>query len=478
MIRKVLIANRGEIAIRIGYTLREMGIRIVAVFTEPDHDALHVRSADEACAIGSYLDAQEIVRNAKECGADAIHPGYGFLAENPAFSAACEESGITFIGPRPDTMRAMGDKLESKRVIKTAAVPVVPSWDENPPAAEFPVLVKAAGGGGGKGMRFVRTPEELKDAIASASREAAAAFADDRVFVEKYLHEARHIEFQILADSHGNVIHVFERECSIQRRHQKIVEETPSPAVTPELRAQMGSAATAAARAVNYRGAGTVEFILDSSGKFYFLEMNTRLQVEHPVTEMTTGLDLVRDQILIASGESLPYAQQDLRQTGHAIECRIYAEVPEENFRPDTGTIEVFEPPNGPGIRLDSGVSQGSTVSYHFDPLLAKLIAWAPSRAAAIDRMKRALDDFALLGVQNNIQFLRRVISTDAFAAGKFDTSFLDRHLELFSASSHVPVEAILIASAAGAASERPGSRPVQQETFTDVWGSGTWRNS
>jgi acetyl-CoA carboxylase biotin carboxylase subunit len=476
MIRKALIANRGEIAVRISYTLREMGIRTVAVFTEPDQDALHTRSADEAFVIGSYLDIQDIVRAAQESDADAIHPGYGFLSENGDFSTACEASGIAFIGPRPETIRAMGDKLESKGVMERAGVPIVPVWDGEPPASEYPVLVKAVGGGGGKGMRLVQTPADLRDALASASREAAAAFGDDRVFIEKYIRQPRHIEFQVLGDSHGNAVHIFERECSIQRRHQKIIEETPSPAVTPDLRARMGSAAVAAARAVNYRGAGTVEFILDPSGKFYFLEMNTRLQVEHPVTEMTTGLDLVREQVLIASGERLQYAQSDLQQTGHSIECRIYAEVAEENFRPSTGTIEVMEPPAGPGIRLDSGVTRGSVVSYHFDPMLAKLIVCAPSRGAAIDRMKRALDDFVLLGVRNNIEFLRRIISTEDFAAGKLDTGFLDRHRELLVAPNDVPVEALLVASAVTAVDQRPLG-PASGNP-TDVWNSGAWRNS
>jgi acetyl/propionyl-CoA carboxylase alpha subunit len=476
MIRKVLIANRGEIAVRIGYTLREIGIETVAVFTQPDERALHVVSADEAHAITSYLDAQEIIRTAKETGADAIHPGYGFLSENADFSAACEASGIIFIGPRPDTIRAMGDKIESKRVMQQAGVPVVPAWTGSPPASEFPVMVKAAGGGGGKGMRLVQNPSDLPDAMSSASREAAAAFGDNRVFVEKYIRHPRHIEFQILGDAHGDAIHVFERECSIQRRHQKIIEETPSPALSPGLRAQMGSAAIAVARTVNYRSAGTVEFILDPTGKFYFLEMNTRLQVEHPVTELTTGLDLVREQVRIASGERLAYGQSDLRQTGHAIECRVYAEVPEDNFRPDTGTIEVFEPPSGPGIRLDSGVTRGSVVSYHFDPMLAKLTVWAPSRRAAIGRMKRALDDFVLLGVRNNIEFLRRIISTEDFAGGIIDTTFLDRHTELFSMPADVPIEALLAASV-GHVSER-GASPSRQETFTDVWNSGRWRNS
>jgi len=474
LLRKVLIANRGEIAIRIAYTLREMGIETMAVFTEADEHVLHARVAGEAHAITSYLDIAEIIRASKAAGADAIHPGYGFLSENAALSAACEEAGIVFIGPTPDTIRRMGDKLESKRVMEAAGVPVVPTWNGTPPDSEYPVLVKAVGGGGGKGMRLVERAADLSNAMASASREAAAAFNDDRVFVEKYIRQPRHIEFQILGDSHGNYLHVFERECSIQRRHQKIIEETPSPAVTPELRSKMGAAALAAARAVKYRGAGTVEFILDPSGSFYFLEMNTRLQVEHPVTEMTTGLDLVREQVRIASGEKLSYSQSELRQTGHSMECRIYAEVPEEDFRPSTGTIEVYEPPVGPGIRLDSGVARGSSVSYHFDPMLAKLVVWAPSRAAAIERMQRALDDFVLLGVRTNIEFLRRVISTDDFASGTLDTGFLDRHRELFVVPEGVPIEAILAASL-----ESPIG--TSRQDFQDAWtsgASGRWRNS
>jgi len=492
MIRKVLIANRSEIAIRISYTLREMGIEAAAVFTAPDEGALHARLAREAHLVTSYLDIDEMIRTAKDAAADAIHPGYGFLSENAALSAACAQAGIVFIGPLPETIRRMGDKLESKRVMQQAGVPVVPIWEGEPPDCEYPVLVKAAGGGGGKGMRLVERPADLAGAMASASREAAAAFGDSRVFVEKYIRHPRHIEFQILGDSHGNYLHVFERECSIQRRHQKIIEETPSTAVTAELRAEMGAAALAAARAVRYRGAGTVEFILDPGGRFYFLEMNTRLQVEHPVTELTTGLDLVREQVRIASGEKLPYRQDDLRQTGHSIECRVYAEIPEENFRPSIGTIEIYEPPSGPGIRLDSGVTRGSRVSYHFDPLLAKLIVCAPTRESAIDRMKRALDDFVLLGVGTNIEFLRRIIATDDFALGRLDTAFLDRHPELFTAPSEVPVEAILAASIplppGEGSREARGARTRQGEAssevagsgtgFPDAWTSGPWRNS
>ncbi len=475
-IKKVLVANRGEIAIRIFQTLREMDIRTCAVYTDADSQSLHSRSADEAIRIESYLDAKEIIRAAGQLGADAIHPGYGFLSENAGLSADCEAAKITFIGPRPDTIRRMGDKLESKQLMRTAGVPVVPSWDTTPPESEFPVLVKAVGGGGGKGMRLVEHPAQLADAMASASREAGKAFGNDKVFVEKYVRNPRHIEFQVLGDTHGNVVHVFERECSIQRRHQKIIEETPSPALTPDLRQRMGDAAVAAARAVNYVNAGTVEFIVGPDGRFYFLEMNTRLQVEHPVTEMTTGLDLVREQIRIASGEPLSVKQEELRQTGHSMECRIYAEVPEENFRPDVGPIAIYRAPLGPGIRLDSGIQQGSEVGFHYDPMLAKLVVWASSRGAAIDRMKRALSDFVLLGVRNNIEFLHRVISDAEFHAGKIDTHFLERHPELLNPpATEIPVEA-LIAASLGTSQATGSSVTTSRESYSDAWTSGSWR--
>jgi acetyl-CoA carboxylase biotin carboxylase subunit len=479
MIRKVLVANRGEIAVRIFHTLRELEIAAVAVFTEPDARALHVRSADESVRIDSYLDPSEIIRAAKESGSDALHPGYGFLSENVSLAAACESAGVIFIGPKPDTIRRMGDKLESKRIMQKAGVPVVLSWNEAPPESEFPVLVKAVGGGGGKGMRLVERPAELADAMAAASREAAKAFGDDRVFVEKYIRGPRHIEFQVMGDTHGNVVHVFERECSIQRRHQKIIEETPSPALIAEVRARMGDAAVAAARAVKYVNAGTVEFIAGPDGRFYFLEMNTRLQVEHPVTEMTTGLDLVREQISIANGQPLSFKQSDLRQTGHAMECRIYAEVPEENFRPDIGRIAVFKPPAGPGVRLDSGIAEGSDVSFHYDPMLGKLIVWANSREAAIDRMKRALSEFVLLGVRHNIEFLRRVISEDEFRAGKIDTQFLERHAQLLHPLDGEPPPEALIAASVGFGQRQQGqTSEAAAPAFSDVWASGPWRIS
>jgi acetyl/propionyl-CoA carboxylase alpha subunit len=474
MIRKILIANRGEIAIRISCTLREMGITAAGIYTEIDAHAPHRRSMDETHRVASYLDAEEIVGVARECGASAIHPGYGFLSEATSLSSACEQAGIIFVGPATETIRRMGDKLEAKRVMESAGVPVLPTWHRNPPASEYPVLVKAVGGGGGKGMRLVHEPSGLADAMAAAAREAGKAFNDDRVFIEKYVRNPRHIEFQILGDTHGNFLHVFERECSIQRRHQKIIEETPSPALQAELRAGMGGAAVAAARAVRYRGAGTVEFILDTDGRFYFLEMNTRLQVEHPITEMTAGLDLVREQIQIADGAAVSVEQDDIRQSGHSIECRIYAEVPEENFRPDTGRIQVLRPPVGPGIRFDSGVEEGSEVTIHYDPMLAKLVVWAPSRAAAIDRMKRALADFVLLGVRNNIEFLGRVISSPDFATGSLDTHFLERNSRLLQTlPDDTPDEVLLAASLTPAPAEQHGT-----DARPGVWTSGAWRNS
>jgi acetyl/propionyl-CoA carboxylase alpha subunit len=474
-IRKVVVANRGEIAIRIFQTLREMQIETVALFTEADAGALHVHSSDQAVKIESYIDPREIIRAAQQSGADSVHPGYGFLSENPSLSSACESAGITFIGPRTETIRAMGDKLESKKLMQKAGVPVVPSWDRTPPESEFPVLVKAVGGGGGKGMRLVAHPSELSGAIAAASREAGFAFADDRIFVEKYLPQARHIEFQILGDVHGNFMHVFERECSIQRRHQKIIEETPSPALTPELRTRMGHAAIAAAQSVKYVNAGTVEFILDPNGQFYFLEMNTRLQVEHAITEMTTGFDLVREQIRIAEGKRLSRGPAELLQNGHSIECRIYAEVPEENFRPDSGVIAVYKPPSGPGVRLDSGIRKGSIVGVDYDPMLAKLIVWADTRQAAIDRMRRALSEFVILGVRTNIEFLHRVISDDAFRSGNFDTQFLERRSDLLNPPEIEIPAAALIAASLNPTKAAAGPLP---QGFPDVWTSGSWRNS
>ena len=439
---KVLVANRGEIAVRVQQTLKTLGITTVAVYSDPDSPAPHVSMADEAWALGgqtaeeTYLDLEKIIAIARRCGAEAIHPGYGFLSESPRFARACEEAGIAFIGPTPENMEALGDKIRSKELAQRAGAPVVPN---SPPcegidiAAEefvaawgFPLLVKAAAGGGGRGMRLVGGLEELAPALESAGREAHAAFGDGRVFLERYIPRPRHVEIQVLADGLGNTVHLLERECSIQRRYQKIIEETPSPALTPELRRQMGEAAVAVAGSAGYVNAGTVEFLLDSeNGQFYFLEMNTRLQVEHPITEQVLGLDLVEWQVRIASGEELTFRQDEVQARGHAVECRIYAEDPYHNFVPSVGTLVKWLPPGGPGLRLDSGVAQGQEVSTHYDPMLAKLIAWGPDRPSSLQRMDLALTQFPVLGVVTNIPFLRHVIRSPRFLEGDYDTGFL-----------------------------------------------------
>ena len=443
MFSKVLVANRGEIAVRINQTLRAMGIAPVAVYSEPDAGAPHVVTAEQAVLLpGStaeetYLDIDSIVHAARECGADAIHPGYGFLSENPAFARACDEAGIAFIGPTPESMALLGDKLRSKEIAQLAGVPVVPGsrqWLPGDPAAAefahrsgFPLLVKAAAGGGGRGMRVVNEPERLAADMEVASREAQAAFGDGRVFLERYVANPRHVEIQVLADGSGHTIHLGERECSIQRRHQKIIEETPSPALTPELRRRMGAAAVAVARKAGYVNAGTVEFLLDPrTSEFYFLEMNARLQVEHPITEAVLGLDMVEWQLRIAAGEPLALQQEDVQPRGHAIECRIYAEDPYHDFVPSTGPLLRWRPPSGPGLRLDSGVAQGQEVSTYYDPMLAKLIAWAPDRDLSLRRMDVALSQFLILGVITNIPLLRAVLGHTQFQRGEYDTGFLE----------------------------------------------------
>lgn len=442
MFNKILIANRGEIAIRIMRACRELGINTVAVYSEADRNSQHVQFADEAVFIGnaapkeSYLNADVLIQAALNSKADAIHPGYGFLSENASFAAAVESANLTFIGPSADSIRAMGDKAESKILMKKAGVPTVPgyegleSYDDFKNAASeigYPVLVKAAAGGGGKGMRVVNAEGELKEAIELAKREALNAFGDERLLIEKYLAEAHHIEIQVFGDKHGNLVHLFERECSVQRRHQKIIEESPSPLLTPELREKMGQAAVAAAKAVNYHNAGTVEFIFEPSlSTFYFLEMNTRLQVEHPVTELVTGLDLVHWQIRIAAGEKFPFTQSDLHQHGHAIECRIYAEDPSTGFLPSTGKLLQFIEPHGPGIRVDSGFAAGDDVTHFYDPLLAKLIVRAENREVAIQRMQTSLQDFIVHGVVTNIDYMRAVLETDDFKQGKVSTRWVE----------------------------------------------------
>ena len=443
MFSKVLVANRGEIAVRINQTLRAMGIASVAVYAEPDAGAPHVAVAEQSMALpgGSaeetYLNIPRIVQAARDCRADSIHPGYGFLSESPAFARACRDAGLTFIGPSPESMEALGDKLRSKDIALRAGVPVVPSSPEclpGDPASEefsertgFPLLVKAAAGGGGRGMRVVHERGELDGAIESASREARAAFGDGRVFLERYITNPRHVEVQVLADGSGHTIHLGERECSVQRRHQKIIEETPSPALTPELRRRMGEAAVALAREAGYVNAGTAEFLLEPhTGEFYFLEMNARLQVEHPVTEAVLGLDMVEWQLRIAAGERLTLRQEDVQPRGHAIECRIYAEDPYGGFVPSTGKLLRWRPPGGPGLRLDSGVAEGQEVSIHYDPMLAKLIAWAPTRELSLRRMEVALSQFQALGVITNIPLLRSVVAHPQFRSGKYDTGFLE----------------------------------------------------
>ncbi len=451
---KILIANRGEIAVRVMRACREMGIRTVAVYSAADSRAMHVREADEAVMIGpapasaSYLNIAAIIAAARATGAAAIHPGYGFLSENAAFAEACADAGIVFIGPPPAAIRLMGSKIAAKEAVTAVDVPTIPGYQGAEQAPKkllreaerigFPVMIKAAAGGGGKGMRAVQDAGEFADALAAAQREALAAFGDATVFLEKLVVRPRHIEFQIMADQHGNVLHFGERECSIQRRHQKIIEEAPSAALAPELRAAMGSAAVRAAQAAHYVNAGTVEFMLDQAGRYYFLEMNTRLQVEHPVTEQVTGRDLVHLQIAVAAGQALPLTQADITPRGHSIEVRLYAEDPQTGL-PATGPVLAFDPPRGPGIRLDGGVVAGDEVTMWYDPMIAKLIVTGSERPAAVARLRAALDDLALLGLTTNVPLLRQIAADERFIAGATFTDFLDDpryHADLQSAQA------------------------------------------
>jgi acetyl-CoA carboxylase biotin carboxylase subunit len=447
MIDKILIANRGEIAVRVIRTCREMGIANVAVYSDADRGALHVQYATEAYNIGpppaaeSYLLGDRIIEVAKKVGADAIHPGYGFLAENADFAEACGDAGLTFIGPSPESMRLSGDKLQARAAMLEAGVPVIPGIDtgdvdekEIPSLVDeigYPVMVKAAAGGGGKGIRAVHKAEDLEAAIRQARSEAASSFGDDRVYIEKMIVNPRHIEVQVLGDEHGNVVHLYERECSIQRRHQKLVEESPSPVLTESDRAAMTEAAVKAAHAVNYDNAGTIEFLRDTNGDFYFLEVNARLQVEHPVTEMLVGRDLVRAQIRVAAGEKLWFTQDEVTARGSAIECRICAEDPDNNFYPATGLVTRMRAPGGPGIRLDAGCFQGYDVPVYYDPLIAKLIVWGEDRETAIVRTKRALNELILEGFPTTVPFYRWLIENEVFRSGDFDTSFIEKHFEL-----------------------------------------------
>lgn len=442
-VTKVLIANRGEIAVRIIRACREIGVETVAVFSDADRQSMHVRFADEAYYIGpapskeSYLRMDKIIEVAKKSGADAIHPGYGFLAEREEFAITCAENGIKFIGPKPSAIAAMGDKMTARETVRKAGVPVVPGTEDVGNLSDeelvkkageigFPLLIKATAGGGGKGMREVREIGEMPVLLASARREALSAFGDGNVYLEKLVEGARHIEFQIMADSHGNVIHLLERECSIQRRHQKLVEECPSPFLDEDLRNKMGEIAVKAAKAVGYENAGTIEFLVDKNKNFYFLEMNTRLQVEHPITELVSGVDIVKEQIRIARGRELSIRQEEIKINGHAIECRINAEDPYNNFVPSTGLISTMIVPNGPGVRIDSGVFPGFEVSPFYDPMISKLIVWGESRASAILRMRRALQEYRIVGVRTNIPFHQMLLNSHRFMAGVFDTRFIE----------------------------------------------------
>ncbi|HWF11663.1 MAG TPA: acetyl-CoA carboxylase biotin carboxylase subunit [Bryobacteraceae bacterium] len=481
MFRKVLIANRGEIALRIIRTLREMGIRSVAVYSDADRAALHVRKADEAAHIGaapsseSYLNIERMLDAARRHGAEAIHPGYGFLSENARFAQACEDAGFVFIGPSAASIALMGSKTEARRVASDGGAPIVPGTESgltsSSEAAAFardaglPVMLKAVAGGGGKGMRRVDRAEDLPAAFEAASSEALRAFGDGRIYVEKLIENARHVEIQVLGDRHGNLLHLGERECSVQRRHQKVIEESPSPLVSrlPALRERMGDAAIRAARAAGYYNAGTVEFLADNSGNFYFLEMNTRLQVEHPVTELVTGLDLVRLQLEIAAGAELPFTQDEITLRGAAIECRIYAEDPANNFFPSPGRIAQLSEPSGPGVRLDSGIYPGWTVPLDYDPMLAKVVVWSESRERSIERMLRALGEYHIGGIRTNIPLFRVILKDPAFREGDLHTGYLDALLKTVNWEQPVSPEIGAVAAQAvarAAGREEPG--PVE----------------
>lgn len=484
MFKKILIANRGEIAVRIQRACRELGIRTVAVFSEADRQAMHVRYADEAYFLGpapareSYLRGDKIIEIARKCGAEAIHPGYGFLAERADFAQACADAGLVFIGPKPSSIAAMGDKAAARATVARAGVPVVPGTEGQgalrdddllalAPKIGFPLLIKATAGGGGKGMRRVNSLEEMPDLLRAARREAEASFGDGNVYLEKLIEGAHHIEFQILADRFGNVIHLGERECSLQRRHQKLIEETPSPFLGNDeaLRRRMGEVAVQAARSVDYVNAGTIEFLVDRNRNFYFLEMNTRLQVEHPVTEMVTGIDIVAEQIRIAAGLPLSRRQEDIQWRGAAIECRINAEDPYNNFIPSTGRITLNQLPGGPGVRVDSGVYAGFEVTPYYDPLIAKLIVWGENRQQALQRLRRALEEYRIAGVRTNIPFHQSLIATYPFLTGNYDTRFVEDEFAMLDASEtrelYLDIAAILATLVAHRQSEKRMQLPT-----------------
>jgi acetyl-CoA carboxylase, biotin carboxylase subunit len=495
-INKILVANRGEIALRVIRTCKDMGIDTVAVYSEADSESPHVLAAHESVHIGepasskSYLVIEKMIDAAKQTGADSIHPGYGFLSENADFALSCKKNNITFIGPDPEAIGLMGDKTKARELMKRAGVPYPPGTenaishiDEAKTFADsigFPLLIKAAAGGGGKGMRIVRSEHEFASGIKAAKSEARSAFGDDRIYVEKYLESPRHIEFQILADDYGNTVHLFDRECSIQRRHQKVIEEAPSALLTDELRQSMAEAAVAAAKACNYKGAGTIEFLVDKDQNFYFLEMNTRLQVEHPITELITGIDLVEMQIRIANGDKLPFSQNEIQKYGHAIECRIYAEDPTENFMPSTGVLTKHRPAEGPGVRVDSGVEEGLAITIHYDPMISKLCTAAPTREQAINRMKRALNDYEIAGCRTTIPFCAFVMNHPDFRKAHYNTHFVK---EKFTAnqldhddgenSAVISVAASLLSESNNFQTDTRNRTTVQQKSGNSNW----WKN-
>jgi acetyl-CoA carboxylase biotin carboxylase subunit len=501
MFKKILIANRGEIAVRVIRACHELGIAAVAVYSDVDRASLHVRKADEAYPIGhaaakeSYLNIEKILDVARRSGADAIHPGYGFLSENAKFARACNEAGVKFIGPTAAAMDAMGSKTRARQSMEKAGVPTVPgtvrgleSFDQAREVAHrigYPVMLKAAAGGGGKGMRLAHAPTDLKSALESARSEAERAFGDGEVYIEKAIINPRHIEMQVLADEHGNTVYLGERECSLQRRHQKVIEEAPSAVVDPDMRRRMGEIAVRVAQAAGYTNAGTVEFLVDQGKNFYFLEMNTRLQVEHPVTELVTGLDLVHLQIRIADGERLPFTQEEVTIRGHAIECRIYAEDPDNNYFPSPGKITLLLLPSGPGIRRDSGMYEGWTVPMEYDPLLAKLIGYGIDRDMAISRLKRALNEYFVGGIKTNISLFRRILNDPEFHAARIDTGFLDRMLKQKEAATDPQVdaratEAAVIAAgifaALGAAGAAPSDRSPENGSQPEAVAESNWK--
>ena len=464
-IKKILIANRGEIAIRVMRTCRELDIDTVAIYSEADRTSLHVRYAHEAYYVGkapsseSYLNIEKIIEIAKLSNADAIHPGYGFLSENAKFAQRCAEEGIIFIGPSPGVIVQMGDKIMAREAMRAAGIPVVPGTDGEIKSEDealatireigLPVMIKASAGGGGKGMRLVKDEADIVSSVRAARSEAKSAFGDDAVYVEKYITSPHHIEFQVLGDMHGNTVHLFERECSVQRRHQKMIEETPSPLMTPKLREEMGKAAVEAARAVNYVGVGTIEFLVDNDLNYYFLEMNTRLQVEHPITERVTGIDLVKQQIFMAEGKELAFKQEDLKQQGHAIECRVYAEDPDNNFMPSAGKIYKISNPLGLGVRTDGYVYEGYEIPIYYDPMISKLIVWGNNRDEAIARMRRALYEYKITGVKTSIKILERVMNNENFISGNYDTHFIEKNQEqlMAKAPSMDPEDLVVISA-------------------------------